>query len=159
MTKKGYDLVDDPVDLRLTISEFHNEEISMNAIVVNEENLTEYLDYHKNYFNYGYWNAERIKEKYSSWILFMIKDKELVTGGLFRICGQGNPVTAEIFGVKGPNEDMVYDLICAGVNKSLAMNQKIRKIIFMAEDTMGEQATKRAGFSIKNRYCCWHGFL
>ncbi len=137
MTKKGYDLVDDPVDLRLTISEFHNEEISMNAIVVNEENLTEYLDYHKNYFNYGYWNAERIKEKYSSWILFMIKDKELVTGGLFMICEQGNPDPVEIFGVKGLNEDMVYDLIYAGVNNSLVMNQKIRKIIFMAEDTMG----------------------
>lgn len=44
---------------------------------------------------------------------------------------------------------MVYDLISAGLNKSFAMNQKIRKIIFMAEDTMGEQAAKRAGLSIK----------
>lgn len=38
-----------------------------------------------------------------------------------------------------------YYLICAGVNKSLAMDQEIRKNIFMAEDTMGEQAAKRAG--------------
>lgn len=66
-------LVDDLIDLHLTISEFHKEEISMNAIFVNEENLTEHLDYHKNYFNDGYWNAERITEKFSSWILFMIK--------------------------------------------------------------------------------------
>lgn len=145
----GYKLVD---DLYSTTIKLANNKYQEN-FDIKKVDLLQWKNYekiHEKYFGEGYWNFERIKDSFDSWIIFGIKEKEHIKAYIF-IKNDYSGLNCEIFGIYGNEIDIRLKLI-----KHAMSNLKNKKILYyFIEDYNEMLACEKMGFKIRGHYQAW----
>jgi hypothetical protein len=153
---RGYQLLDDALDLRLKSREFR--EAKPNAFTIRrigKATLPRYLEFHQQHFSDCYWNAQRLREHFADWSVYALETDSGYTGGLF--LREYAADAAEIYGLHTETEPAAIVLLSRAIGDLFTRRAQITSVLFMA-DTTDKHAIAAAlplGFSKENHYRCY----
>lgn len=146
---KGFSVIDDLYSATIKLNVSNNKEYSD----IEEIDLTQWENFkeiHQRYFGKGYWDFCRIKDNFSAWKIYCLKEEQQIKAYTF-IKSSPNYETCEIFGIYGDDIDDRIKLI----EHSLATIKDKKLMYYFIEDYDEMEACKKIGFVIHGHYQAW----
>lgn len=149
LKKFGFELVDDLYSTTLELKGYIRKENS-NVEKINLLQWEDYKEIHERNFGKGYWNFKRIKEDFNNWIIYSIKEKDMIKAYVF-IRFSYNGFDCEIFGMYG--NDINYRI--ALIKHLIASIEGKKLLYYFIADYDEMMACKELGFKIHGHYHAW----
>lgn len=148
----GFLLVDDLYAYKMDLKNWQEYEISSKVCLVTKENYEEFQKLHTSVALDMYWNAERIFNTLSDWVIFISHENEFSMAAIYT---HFHPKLCEIYGIdkkREPIDSVIQELISATLTSCKAQNATV---LFYLCEKQERNILKNLGFSFLDHYQCY----
>lgn len=144
----GAVLVDDSIEMRMTVSDSYNL-ITSDVTRLKDEDFDEFATYHDQLNPEMYWSSERIGRDLSHWGIFILRSNNCIVGYL--LLSMWHPNQSEIYCIVASDKLHNEALITAAVK--YAFDNKKDEVLYMADKcSIAQKAASSVGFITSGFY-------